>query len=76
MYGPQGSDEKPAWARAHAALSTGLEAMQDNIPAALSMQRAAELATPSGAGCADFEGDLERLLRRIPEKHAAVLQVC
>lgn len=38
--------------------------------AALAMQRAVEL----DGGCAEFGEDLERLLRRIPYKHAELLQ--
>ena len=47
-----------------------LRAAQDNLMAALAMQRAAELEP----GCAEFAEDLERLHRRIPFAHAELLQ--
>jgi len=60
----------PAARPARAAASRA-RAAQDNLMAALAMQRAAELA-PS---CAEFADDLARLLRRIPHQHADLLQV-
>lgn len=47
-----------------------LHAAQDNLMAALAMQRAAELEP----GCAEFAEDLERLHRRIPYERAELLQ--
>ena len=43
----------------------------DNTLAALHMQKALELAPDS----AEYASDLDRLLRRIPDKHVDALQV-
>ena len=69
-YGTQRSG-KPAWARALALHAAVLEAAADNTPAALAFQKAVELRP----GVPLWQAALERLLRRIPDSHAAALQV-
>ncbi|KAK9830094.1 hypothetical protein WJX72_009753 [[Myrmecia] bisecta] len=68
-YGPQ-ADGQCCLARAHAAQSAAYEGLQDNVPAALAMQIALELEP----GSEEYESDLERLMRRIPDPPAAALQ--
>ena len=69
-YGPT-MGEGSAWGHAHSAHSAALEAGQEWLPAALAMQRAVERdpAQPRWATARD------RLLLRIPEQPAAILQV-
>ena len=62
---------KPSWARAHALHAAVLEAAMDNTPAALAFQKAVELRP----GVPVWQAALERLLRRIPDSHAAALKV-
>ncbi len=69
-YGPQRGG-KPSWARAYALHAAVLEAATDNTPAALAFQTAVELRP----GVPLWEAALERLLRRIPDSHAAALKV-
>ena len=69
-YGPHQSS-KPSWARAHALHAAVQEAATNNTPAALAFQTAIELRP----GVPLWEAALERLLRRIPDSHAAALKV-
>jgi len=49
----------------------GIDFLQeDNTQAALHMQKALELAPD----CAEYASDLDRLLRRIPDRHVEALQ--
>jgi hypothetical protein len=70
-YGPR-TGERSAWAQAHAAQSAALQARQEWLPAALAMQRAAELEPDQAAWAAERD----RMLLCIPEQPAAILQVC
>lgn len=63
--------QQPAWPAALALQSAALEALADNVPAALAMAKALELDPE----CEEYGEALERLLRRIPEPCAAALQV-
>ena len=69
-YGPQRGG-KPSWARGHALRAAVLEALTDNTSAALAYHMALE----QRAGVPLWQAALERLLRRIPDSHAAALQV-
>ncbi len=64
--------EVPCWPAALALQSAIQEAMGDNVPAVLAIARAAELDPESEA----YAAALQRLMRRIPEEYARVLQVC
>ena len=66
-----GAGRTSAWPAALALQSAALEALADNVLAALSMARAAELQPESE----EYAAALERLMRRIPEECAAALQV-
>ncbi|PRW44407.1 UBA TS-N domain-containing [Chlorella sorokiniana] len=59
-----------AWPAGLALLSAAHEALADNVPAALAMQRALELDPE----CEDYQEAMERLLRRIPEDCAEALR--
>jgi hypothetical protein len=65
---------RSAWPAALALQSAALEGLTppDNVLAALSMARAAELEPDNE----EYTAALERLMRRIPEPCAAALQVC
>ena len=62
---------QPAWPAALALQSAAMEALADNVPAALAMAKALEL-DPECEECGEA---MERLMRRIPEPCAAALRV-
>ncbi|KAL4428216.1 hypothetical protein ABPG75_002305 [Micractinium tetrahymenae] len=65
----EAAGQRSAWPAALGLFSAALEALADNVPAALAAQRAHQLDPEN----AEYAEALERLLRRIPEPCAAAL---